>query len=58
MNFRNLPAYCLAHMCKNFTQQPKNTVCHYGALCSRFVKKYGVTPVEILKRGGVDNVEN
>lgn len=58
MTFKELPEYCALHMCKNFTQQQKETICHYGSLCSRFINKYGKTPVEVKKEGSIENIKN
>jgi len=45
MTFKELPKYC-----KERPYCEDNTKCKYKSLCSRFVRKNRVTPVEFYKQ--------
>lgn len=58
MTYKELPKYCLKHMCKAFVEDSKGRECEYQALCTRFYKKYNLTPEAYLKNGGVNTYGN
>ena len=58
MTFRELPEYCKNHMCKSFVMDCKERECKYQGLCTRFVHKYGITPIAYLKKERLAKVKN